>query len=125
MIVNKHSAPILFPGDRIHAVRDYLLNTPLPAFDAVICAEDFLAVGAVKYAHARGIRIPEDLEIIGYNNSSLAISCEPELTSINSRVENLCTNTVDFLVRRLETDEPIPQAADFSGILTFRQTTLP
>lgn len=115
---------ILHPGDRIHAVRDYLLNTPLPVFDAVICAEDFLAIGAVKYAHARGIRIPEDLEIIGYNNSSLAISCEPELTSINSRVEKLCTNTVDFLVRRLETEEPVPQAADFSGILTLRQSTL-
>ncbi len=114
---------ILFPGDRIHAVRDYLLNTPLPAFDAVICTEDFLAVGAVKYAHARGIRIPEDLEIIGYNNSSLAISCEPELTSIDSRVEKLCTNTVKFLIRRLETTDPVPQAADFSGILAVRQTT--
>jgi LacI family transcriptional regulator/LacI family asc operon transcriptional repressor len=116
---------ILHPGARIHAVRDYLLNTPLPPFDAVICAEDFLAVGAVKYAHARGIRIPEDLEIIGYNNSSLAVSCEPELTSIDSRTEKLCTSTVDLLVRRLETLEPIPQAADFSGILTIRQTTLP
>ena len=128
--LTRHGLPvkeemILHPGSRIHAVRDYLLSTPLPPFDAVICAEDFLAVGAVKYAHARGIRIPEDLEVIGYNNSSLAVSCEPELTSIDSRVDKLCNNTVNFLVRRLETEEPIPQAADFSGILTFRQSTLP
>ena len=114
---------ILHLTGRIHAVRDHLLNASLPSFDAVVCTEDFLAVGVVKYAHARGIRIPEDLEIIGYNNSSLAVSCEPELTSIDSRVEKLCTNTVKFLIRRLETTDPVPQAADFSGILAVRQTT--
>ena len=109
---------------RLHNVRDYLLSEDLPFFNGVIAAEDFIAVAAVKYAHQRHLRIPEDLEIIGYNNSSLAISCEPELTSIDSRVEKLCRNTVEFLVRKLETRMPVPQVADFSGILTIRQTTL-
>lgn len=116
---------ILRLDGRLHNVRDYLLTHDLPFFNGVIAAEDFMAVAAVKYAHRRQLKIPEDLEIIGYNNSSLAVCCEPELTSIDSRVEKLCTSTIEFLVRKLETQLPVPKVADFSGILTLRQTTLP
>lgn len=43
--------------------------------------------GAVKYAHIADISIPRDLSIIGYNNSLLARCTDPEITSIDSKVE--------------------------------------
>ena len=67
-------------------------------FDAVLTSDDSLAVGAVKYAHLAGISIPEDLSIIGYNNSILSRCTDPEITSIDSKVEALCTTTVNTLV---------------------------
>lgn len=67
-------------------------------FDAVLTSEDSLAVGAVKYAHAVGRSIPDDLSIIGYNNLNLAVCTDPELTSIDSKVEALCTTAVNTLM---------------------------
>lgn len=68
------------------------------SFDAVLTSDDTLAVGAVKYAHAYGRRIPDDLSIIGYNNSIYSICTDPEITSIDSKVEALCTTTIATLM---------------------------
>lgn len=67
-------------------------------FDSVLTSSDSLAAGAVKFAHAAGIRIPEELSIIGYNNSILSQCTDPELTSVDSKVEALCTTTVHTLM---------------------------
>ena len=67
-------------------------------FDAVITSDDSLAAGAVKYANTMGISIPDELSIIGYNNSILSLCSDPELTSIDSKVEALCTTTVNTLM---------------------------
>lgn len=79
------------------ALLSHLADTGL-SFDAVLSSDDSLAVGAVKYAHTAGRRIPDDLSIIGYNNSSLAVCTDPELTSIDSKVEALCTTTINTLM---------------------------
>ena len=52
--------------NRIHATRDLLLQSRNLDFDAVVATDDGMAVGAVKYAAARGLRIPEALNIVGY-----------------------------------------------------------
>ena len=46
--------------------------------------------------------MPEDLSIVGYNNSSLAVACEPELTSIDNRMEEVCRETVEMLMQTLK-----------------------
>lgn len=84
----------------ILAARELLLSLHESGlhFDAVLTSDDTLAVGAVKYAHAAGRRIPDDLSIVGYNNSSYAVCTDPELTSIDSKVEALCTTTINTLM---------------------------
>lgn len=96
---------ILYAGHTIYATRDMLLRQRNLHFDSVIATNDSLAVGVVKYAHARGIQIPEEINVIGYNNSELAISCEPELTSIDNRVEILCKTTIDSVIALLNGKE--------------------
>nr|WP_077611152.1 LacI family DNA-binding transcriptional regulator [Clostridium sp. Marseille-P2415] len=71
-------------------------------FDAVLAAEDILAVGAVKYADQAGLKIPEDLTVIGYNNSILSRCTTPEITSVDNKVEALCTTTVNTLMKVLD-----------------------
>ena len=68
------------------------------SFDAVMTSDDSLAVGAVKYAHARKLSIPEDLAIIGYNNSMLSYCTDPEISSIDTKVEELCITTIKTLM---------------------------
>lgn len=67
-------------------------------FDAVMTSDDSLAVGAVKFAHEKKLRIPEDLSIVGYNNSILSYCTDPEITSIDTKVESLCITTVNTLM---------------------------
>lgn len=92
------------------------------SFDAVMAAEDIMAVGTVKYAHRTGIRIPEDLNIIGYNNSILSRCTDPELTTIDNKVESLCTTTASTLMKVLEGGN-VPARTTITAELITRGTT--
>ena len=72
------------------------------AYDAILTSEDCLAVAAVKFAGTAGLRVPEDLEIVGYNNSLLGICTEPELSTLDNHVETLSITTVNTLMRVLQ-----------------------
>ena len=91
--------------NRIHLVRDILLSRSTLEYDSVFATDDALAVGAVKYAHAKGLKIPEDLSIIGYNNSEYSVCCEPELTTIDNTSEKLCNLTIDNIMKLLKGEE--------------------
>ena len=123
------SSLMLRVRNRIHQVRDLLLEMTADAdpaavtFDAVIATDDGMAVGAVKYAAARGLRVPEDLEIVGYNNSSLSVACEPELTSIDNLLSEMCETTVHRLHQYLSGDHDQPQEVRLGWRLVERGTT--
>lgn len=108
----------------ITKARDYLdmLYSKRIHFDAVITSDDSLAVGAVKFAYKRGIRIPDELEIIGYNNSVLSSCTEPELTSIDNKVEQLAVTAVSLLMKVL-CGERVEQLNTVSANLIKRNTT--
>ena len=90
----------------IYAVRDTLLNAGTD-FDAVIATNDIIAVGAIKYANAAGRSIPDDLEIVGYNNSNIVRVCEPELSSIDNKTEQICRDTVRKMIAVIENREAV------------------
>lgn len=91
-------------------------------FDAVIASEDELAVAAIKSSLSHGRQIPRDVDIVGYNNSILSRCCEPELTSIDSRVEALCMTAISTLFGAIE-GKAFPDKTLLSGELVKRRTT--
>ena len=92
-------------------------------FDSVLATEDGIAIGAIKYAKIKGLSIPEDLAITGYNNSILAIGCEPELTSVDSKIGVMCKNTVERMVELLENETQIEKNVCVSCEIVRRCTT--
>lgn len=98
------------------------ISDNIVSFHGVIAADDTLALGAFKYAHNAGLKIPEDLAIIGYNNSMLVNCCEPPLTSIDNRLETLCQHLTNTLMGVLSGTE-MPKQTVFSGELICRGTT--
>lgn len=94
-----------------------------PAFHGIIASEDSLAIGSIKYAQKAGISIPDDLSVVGYNNSILTTCCTPELTSIDNRLETQTHQLVLTLLGVLAGDE-MPKKSIFSGRLLKRGTTL-
>lgn len=93
------------------------------AFRGIIAADDTLALGAVKYAREAGLKIPQDLAIIGYNNSMLTNACDPGLTSIDNKLETLCQHLITTLMGVLSGNE-MPKKTIFAGELVKRGTTL-
>lgn len=112
----------LFVQNQIDAARDLLLSIPSLDADSVFATEDGLAAGALKYAKRRGLLVPEDLSIVGYNNSELAVCCSPELSSIDSRLDRLCRIVIDFLKLRLK-GKPVRDKVYAKGYLIRRATT--
>lgn len=101
--ITPKAAYIHLCAKNIMRARDYLewLYKKEAPFDAVVTSDDSLAVGAVKFAHRQKLEIPKDIEIIGYNNSVLSNCTEPELTSIDSKVEQLSVKAVKLLMQVL------------------------
>ena len=91
-------------------------------FHAVLASDDMLATGAVKYAKLHHRSIPDDLSIIGYNNSLLTTCSDPEITSIDNHLETLCSQLVKTCIGTLN-EEEMPQKTIFSGELVHKATT--
>jgi LacI family transcriptional regulator len=58
-------------------------------FTAIVAGEDITAVGAIKKLKELNKSIPKDVAIIGFNNSIIAQCCDPELTSVDNKVETM------------------------------------
>lgn len=112
------------PGD-VHKTRSVLeqIRESGLDFDAVIAADDELAAGAVKYAYSRRLTIPSQFQIGGYNNSVLASCSTPEITTVDNRVEFMCTTAVALLMQVFE-GRDIPSKTMFSGTVVEKSTTL-
>lgn len=91
-------------------------------FHGVIAADDALAIAAIKYAQRNHLRIPEDLQVIGYNNSFLTGCSTPELTSIDNFLPTLTSQLVKTLLGVLS-GKQMPKKIIFSGKLIKRGTT--
>lgn len=65
-----------------------------PAFDALLCSTDHGAMAAHAFLRERGLRVPQDVALIGFNNSEFGQWCDPPLASVHRRDEEL-TDAID------------------------------
>ncbi|MDR1800354.1 MAG: LacI family transcriptional regulator [Lachnospiraceae bacterium] len=68
---------------------------------ALVCANDTLAVGAVKGAQRLGFSVPEDISVTGFDDSVLCTVCEPELTSIRIDKDKMGKLAVECLMSQI------------------------
>jgi LacI family repressor for deo operon, udp, cdd, tsx, nupC, and nupG len=65
---------------------------------AIVCASDFIAIGAVRGARALGLCVPEDISIVGYDGSSLVAYIDPPLTTVRQPIRTIAQTTVEALI---------------------------
>jgi DNA-binding LacI/PurR family transcriptional regulator len=58
-------------------------------FDAVFAASDAMALGAMSALRRAGLRVPQDVAVVGYDDSALALSSEPPLSSVRQPIEEM------------------------------------
>ncbi|NGN63213.1 LacI family transcriptional regulator [Streptomyces sp. A7024] len=78
-----------------------LLELPEPP-DAVFCFTDLLATGALRAAHERGLDIPRDLALVGFDDIEEAQFAVPSLTTIAPDKRQLARLAVEALLARIE-----------------------
>ena len=69
---------------------------------AIVCGNDEIAVGAVKELTSRGIKVPEQISVTGYNHSEYARICQPELTTIDNKPELVAMLCVQLVISLIE-----------------------
>ncbi|MBN1864551.1 MAG: LacI family DNA-binding transcriptional regulator [Victivallales bacterium] len=70
-------------------------------FDAVLCINDACAIGAVRAFHERGISVPRDVAVVGFDNIMVSSYCVPSLTTVAQPVVEMAQTCVQLLLQRL------------------------
>lgn len=73
--------------------------------DAVFCVNDVLAMGAIDGARARGIRVPDDLWIVGYDDIEIASWGAYDLTTVRQPMALMVMHAIELLLARINSRE--------------------
>lgn len=73
-----------------------------PDLDAVMYSTDTMAAGGLKTITSRGLNVPNDVEVIGFNNSDICEILTPTLTSVDNQAEQLGTQAARILYDVME-----------------------
>jgi LacI family transcriptional regulator len=74
---------------------------------AIICVNDFTAVGALRELRERGLRVPEDVSVTGFDNVKLSEFCSPALTTVHIPRDRVGHIMCDHLIPRPDANEAI------------------
>jgi LacI family transcriptional regulator, gluconate utilization system Gnt-I transcriptional repressor len=107
-------------GDGRHALGRLLDEHP--AIDAVFCGADNLALGVLMEARKRGLRVPEQLKVIGYGDQNFAGDTDPPLTTIRidgTRIGELAAN---MLMARIKGSKTRQRTVDVGFTVVVRES---
>ncbi|MEO6320423.1 MAG: substrate-binding domain-containing protein, partial [Polaromonas sp.] len=77
------------------------LLTLNPQLQAVFCSNDSLGLGALFECRRRGLRVPQDLAIVGFSDLAIAATCVPALTTVRVNSRALGCHAAQVLLQRL------------------------
>jgi LacI family transcriptional regulator len=91
--------PYTHTGGR-EGLREVLKGGTSPT--AVICGNDVLAIGAIAECHARGLKVPGDISITGFDDMEMASLITPTLTTVRFPTEEMGVYAANHLLARLD-----------------------
>lgn len=72
---------------------------PLP--DAIFCVNDGVAIGCIEALAAAGLRVPDDVSVVGFDDSLAARMCVPQLSTVRQPLRAMGARAVDVLLNRI------------------------
>ena len=92
--------------DKASYFTDKLLQLPNPP-TCIIYSDDVAAIGGLNTAHARGLEVPRDVAIAGYDGIRVAMQYEPRLTTVRHRSDKMCEVCGKMLLEIIQNDSNI------------------
>jgi LacI family transcriptional regulator len=114
---DSHSPEISYPGIR------QLISSGRP-FTAVLCFNDVSAMGTIRALHEAGLRVPEDVSVVGFDDIQSASYQVPSLTTIRQPLQKMGGAAAQLLLKKLA-NEPIPECVQVEPELIIRESTAP
>ncbi|MCL6549763.1 MAG: substrate-binding domain-containing protein [Acidothermus cellulolyticus] len=94
----------------------------VPDLDAVFAANDLMAAGALRVLKAAGRRVPDDVALVGFDDSSAARHTDPQLTSVRQSAEELGQNMAKLLLVQLADPDARPDPVILPTELVIRES---
>ena len=101
--------------------RELLTNRQRPT--AIFGCNDILAIGAIMAAKELGIKIPDELSIIGFDNAVMCKVVEPQLSSIDIPIHEMGRKAMGLLIQQIEQKDNTRQRISLLPELVIRQST--
>ena len=115
-------APFTIAGGRA-ALRTLLAADEPPT--GVICSNDLMAIGVLQEADARGLHVPGDLSVVGFDGIEATRWTTPQLTTVEQPIEEIAETAISALTSLIEDpDKPLPDFS-FRPRLAVRGSTGP
>ena len=89
----------------------------------VFCANDEMALGLYRGLYERGLKIPDDISVIGFDNIAMDQYVVPKLTTISQPIDKLGEESAHLLLNRLSQPQIVRQLREFPVELKLREST--
>ena len=90
---------------------------------AIICGSDIMALGVVRYCVSTGRCVPDDVSVVGFDDSSLMAFTDPPLTTLRQPVHSMSEAAVSGLVCLIDGMLSSPRSLMFQSELIVRRST--
>lgn len=98
-------------------------HEPLP--DAIICANNYIALGCVETLHSRGLKIPEDMGVLTFDDYPFSRMIDPPLTVVDINVRDMGSQAGKFLVDMIRNPNMQVQTYVTTSNILERSSTVP
>lgn len=98
-----------------------LLQEVIPP-DAIFCANDIMAIGAIDGLRAAGVRVPQDISVIGFDDIPMAAWGAYQLTTISQEVDRMIEQTISLMLERIESHDQACRNIRIPGRLVIRSS---
>jgi DNA-binding LacI/PurR family transcriptional regulator len=98
---------------------EYLLSLDSPP-TAIACANDSMAIGAIKTIREKGLSVPDDVSVVGFDDISVASQIYPPLTTVAAPIKEIAANSMRVLISLIEGVVPENRHMALSAQLVIR-----
>lgn len=92
---------------------------------AIVCASDLLALGAIRAVRRSGRRVPEDVSVVGFDDSALMSCTEPPLTTVRQPIDSMGRTAIELLLAQIQGGVSTGIELLFEPELVLRGSTAP
>jgi DNA-binding LacI/PurR family transcriptional regulator len=121
-----HTTPFIYEGDfkttgGQRAAAEILRLKPMPT--AIVSGNDLMAIGALRELKSAGLRVPQDVSVIGFDDISFAALSEPQLTTIITPRAEIGEAAVEALIHMIKAEDNVGREFKVSTQLVVRESS--